>query len=197
MNFLEQVGESNGFIKGLSEKVGLKPGFVTLIIMGIAFIFLYHGVTSGFLFFLLGILIPWYDTFRAIEDPQKDNDTKMLKYWITFSLILLMDGFLQPSVSFTFFAGILRLLIILFLTFNDYKGSKMTYNYLIGPFMRAYRDDIAATYKNIKKSLSELKESIKQGVSSEPDKEKDLMNTKDDEQPTTTRDETVDKDKKD
>eukprot|EP00826_Nyctotherus_ovalis_P045581 TRINITY_DN505_c0_g1_i5.p1 TRINITY_DN505_c0_g1~~TRINITY_DN505_c0_g1_i5.p1 ORF type:complete len:198 (-),score=52.87 TRINITY_DN505_c0_g1_i5:181-774(-) len=177
MNFFERLGENNAFIQGVSEKVGLKPGFVSMVLFGVAFILLYQGVTSGFLFFLLGVFIPGYDSFRAIESPQKDDDTRMLGYWCSFSFVLVLDGFLQPNVSFTFFSGVLRLLIIAFLSFNNYDGSKMVYDYFIGPLMRAYRNDIDTTYKSMKRSLSSLGKSIKQGMSSGYAKAKHLVET--------------------
>eukprot|EP00826_Nyctotherus_ovalis_P045583 TRINITY_DN505_c0_g3_i1.p2 TRINITY_DN505_c0_g3~~TRINITY_DN505_c0_g3_i1.p2 ORF type:complete len:187 (-),score=62.34 TRINITY_DN505_c0_g3_i1:156-716(-) len=166
MNFFQNLGESNAFIKGLSDKIGLKPGFVSLILCGILFIFLYQGITTGFVVFFFGILMPGYDSFKAIESPQKDDDTRLLNYWCAFSIVLMMDGFLQPSVSFGLLSGILRLAIIGFLLFDDYKGSTMVYTYFIGPLMRAYRNDIDTTYRNMKQSLASLGNSIKQGIGS-------------------------------
>ena len=160
MTYLDDIAE-NRFIKAVAERFHIKPTFIALLLVGLIGFYIYKSLTTGYLILILGIFIPAYHSFKAIETPQKEDDTRMLHYWCIFSIICVLDGFFQPGVSFSVFSGAIRLIIIAILSSGNYKGSSTMYNYFIGPIMRAFENDIETTYKNFKESMASLVKTIK------------------------------------
>ncbi len=164
MEFLNHWGESQGYIRLASQKTGLKPGFVTMIILVAALLLLYQGLVGGFVLFFLGVVIPAYQSFRAVESPNKEDDVKMLNYWCVFSLFFAINGFLEPILSFVPLAGIIKFVIITALSMNDYTGSTLVYNYAVAPLLRTYQHDIDKAYAKVGETMTELAESAKEKV---------------------------------
>eukprot|EP01022_Parablepharisma_sp_SALTPOND_P028698 TRINITY_DN71471_c1_g1_i1.p3 TRINITY_DN71471_c1_g1~~TRINITY_DN71471_c1_g1_i1.p3 ORF type:complete len:250 (+),score=25.81 TRINITY_DN71471_c1_g1_i1:5953-6702(+) len=165
MQTLEHWGESQGYIRYASQKTGLKPGFITLIIIVSALLILYQGIVGGFVLFFLGVVIPAYQSFKAIESPNKEDDSLMLKYWCVFSLFLALDGFFQPVLAFIPLVGIVKFGLIAALSMNNYAGSTLVYNMMVAPILRIYQVDIDKAYVRVEQTMTEVAEAMKDTVS--------------------------------
>ena len=161
MQTLEAWGESQGYIRLISQKSGLKPGFVALIFAIVAVLIVYQGIVGGFVMFFFGVVLPAYQSFKAIESSNKDDDTRMLHYWCVFSLAFAFDGFLQPILDFVPLIGIFRFVLIIVLTMNNFAFSSMAYNFIVSPILKKYERDIDSAYENAESAVGKLAESAK------------------------------------
>jgi receptor expression-enhancing protein 5/6 len=46
----------------------------------------------------IGFVYPAYQSMKALESPQKDDDTKWLTYWVVFALFTIIEFFSEYIV---------------------------------------------------------------------------------------------------
>ena len=57
------------------------------------FALIYANIASGFITSVVGFIYPAYQSFLALETPQKDDDVQWLTYWIVFGLFSILEYF--------------------------------------------------------------------------------------------------------
>eukprot|EP00924_Labyrinthula_sp_SR-Ha-C_P004740 snap_masked-scaffold_1-processed-gene-10.13-mRNA-1 protein AED:0.21 eAED:0.25 QI:0/-1/0/1/-1/1/1/0/184 len=87
---------------------------------------------------LLGISYPVYRSLKAIESPQKDDDTKWLTYWTVFGgFFVLETSVLQPDSVFSGAARGYFLIKMLFLGWCQFlNGSQFLYSNILKPSVK-------------------------------------------------------------
>lgn len=69
-------------------------GFIASIILWLVFGFAGQLVCNA-----VGFLYPAYVSMKALESPNKDDDTKWLTYWVVFALFSLVEYFADIIVG--------------------------------------------------------------------------------------------------
>ena len=153
MQALERWGNSQGFVRWINQKTGLNSGFITLGLLIISLILLIQGIVGGFILFILGVVMPAYQSFVAIESPDKDDDTRMLNYWCIFSIVLIVDKLIDPLMFIIPFSSLLRFGVVIALVANNYYGSTFVYNNLVVPILSSYEKDIDNVYAKVAETI--------------------------------------------
>ena len=161
MQALERWGNTQGYVRWIKNKTGLNTGFVVVILLIIAVLLLIQGLVGGFILFIIGVIVPSYQSFLAIESPDKDDDTRMLNFWCIFSIFLVVDKLLEPVMFIIPLSGLLRFGIILGLVVNNYFGSNFIYSLFVSPLLSAYERDIDNVYTKVKESIPGVSSSDK------------------------------------
>ena len=146
METLARWGESQGYVRYIHEKTGVKKEYIVIVLLVLAIMLVAQGIMGGFVIFFIGVVIPTYQSFKAIESPEKTDDTRILKYWCVFSIFIVVDKILEPFLSFIPLIGFMTFIIIVLLVANEYKGSQYVYQYMVAPWVGKYQNSIDKVY---------------------------------------------------
>ena len=142
MQYLDDIGKSQGYIMLAHEKTGVRHAYIVITLAIAATFLLLNAFLNGFVLFIIGILMPAYHTFKAIESENKNDDTNMLCYWCVMSVLMILDRFLGFLLEILIFPGVVRFGILLALIVKKYAFSKYLYEKTIGPLLRKYDTQI-------------------------------------------------------
>ena len=139
MEYLDNIGKSQGYVGFLATKTGLRHAYVVIILGALTAFLLLHALLNGFILFMVAIVGPAYITFKAIESPNKDDDTKMLYYWCVLGFFMIADRFLGFILDYLPFPGVLRFTFLVCLIVKDFAISKAIYEFTIAPVLKKYK----------------------------------------------------------
>jgi len=135
-------GESQGFVGYISDKTGLNRFYTFIILCVVSFLLTLSAILNGFVLFAVGVLGPAYSSYKAIESPSKEDDTRMLYYWCVLGVLITLDRFAGFVLDIIGFAGVIKFAILVALIMDDYALSKLVYEKTIGPLLKKYNTKI-------------------------------------------------------
>ena len=91
-----------------------------------AFTVLYFTVGPGLLTNIFGFAYPAFASFKAIESPEKEDDTQWLTYWVVFSLFSLMETFSDQLSDYFPMYYAMKLAFLFWL--SGWRGAEFIYN---------------------------------------------------------------------
>ncbi|TPX55100.1 hypothetical protein PhCBS80983_g05607 [Powellomyces hirtus] len=85
---------------------------------------------------LVGVLYPAYQSIKAVERPEADDDERWLTYWSIFGLFTLLDSISHKVISYVRYYYVPKMLILHWLFARN--GSLAVYRQVIRPFLVKY-----------------------------------------------------------
>ncbi|KFD47839.1 TB2/DP1, HVA22 family [Trichuris suis] len=82
----------------------------------------------------IGFAYPAYMSIRAIETPDKKDDTQWLTYWTIFALYSLFDFFADKVMQYFPFYWVAKCIFLLWLYLPIYRGAEKLYESHVHPF---------------------------------------------------------------
>mmetsp|Transcript_15394 Transcript_15394/g.23064 ORF Transcript_15394/g.23064 Transcript_15394/m.23064 type:complete len:230 (-) Transcript_15394:32-721(-) len=124
------------------EKTGVKKTHLILGLLAVGFIFVIIGFGPQLICNLLGFVYPAYRSFKAIETPDKEDDTKMLLYWVGFAFFTIIEFFSDLLLSYVPIYYVLKFIFILWLQLPQTDGAQVLYDNVIVKFLQKHEETI-------------------------------------------------------
>ena len=130
-------------VQKLSNKTKQKP---SMLILGFLIIFTLLALSSfggNLITTLFAFLIPAFQTFKALETKDdKEDDERMLTYWIVFGFLYGMDEILRVLFSFIPFYHVIRYVILVFIYVPKLDGGRIIYRRFLRPLFIKFSSKI-------------------------------------------------------
>lgn len=111
---------------------------------------------------ILGFAYPAYASFRAIESPDKTDDTQWLTYWVVFagfSMFEVFEDFLEEEVPMYY---AFKFAFLIWLSAPPTRGAEFLYKNFIKPFMLQHEKQIDTALKQAEEFTEEVAESAQE-----------------------------------
>ncbi|XP_013403702.1 receptor expression-enhancing protein 5 isoform X2 [Lingula anatina] len=125
----------------------VKSNKVALCLVAFVALYLMIGYGAQFLCNFIGFLYPAYASIKAIETKEKDDDTKWLTYWVTYSVFSLAEFFSDIFLFWIPFYWFLKCLFLVWcmVPVDAFNGSIIIYYRFIRPFVLRHQDSVDKT----------------------------------------------------
>ncbi|VAH28817.1 unnamed protein product [Triticum turgidum subsp. durum] len=104
----------------------------------------------------VGIGLPVYSTYRAIEKKDQDEKERLLLYWAAYGSFSIVESFADKLVSRLFLSITMRNLLSLYGSSFLQMGSKHVYRRYLRPFFRKHQAKIDRILNILSKELTKF-----------------------------------------
>jgi receptor expression-enhancing protein 5/6 len=124
----------------------------------VGFAVMYFALGPAHVTNFLGFAFPAYASFKAIESPEKDDDTQWLTYWVVFSAFSLLETFSDVlAESFpTYYA--FKFAFLIWLSAPVTRGAEFLYSNFIRPFLLENEKSIDRRLAQAEEAATEVAE---------------------------------------
>jgi receptor expression-enhancing protein 5/6 len=163
---LDQPLGTNPFIDVLikiEKQTGIPRLYQVLPVILVCLAVFIIGYGSRFLANFIGFLYPAYASFKAVETPEKDDDTKWLTYWVVYACFSVFFDFSDIIIFWIPFYDLLKCCLFIWLMYpGESNGSITVYNRLILPYFLRHESQIDSTLTNLRKSATDSMGMVKE-----------------------------------
>ncbi|GJJ13814.1 hypothetical protein Clacol_008071 [Clathrus columnatus] len=128
-------------------------GTVTLLVL-----LLFINSLALFVSSLLGFVLPAYQSFKALESPQHQDDLQWLTYWVVYGFFTFLESFaLSPLLYYLPFYFPMKAAFILWLQLPAFRGATKLYLSVLRPVLLNGNNRVVATTTTTTASADELR----------------------------------------
>ncbi|THD22204.1 Receptor expression-enhancing protein 6 [Fasciola hepatica] len=131
---LRRPGAISDVLTYCERKSGLERNVIAYGTLVILLIYVLIGYGAELLVLLVGFVYPAYQSVKAIETSQKQDDTQWLIYWVVFAFVQLVEGCTFSLLTYLPLYSIFKCIFLLhcMAPFKE-NGSVLIYNHVIRP----------------------------------------------------------------
>ncbi|KAI5101890.1 receptor expression-enhancing protein 6 isoform X1 [Silurus meridionalis] len=142
-SFLNQKNFVTDFLNKIEEKTGIKKRLLVTGAASTAGLYLMVGYGASLICNLIGFVYPAYYSIKAIESPNKDDDTLWLTYWVVYGFFGVGEFFLDIFLSWVPFYYLCKCLFLLWcMAPVPWNGSRLLYTRLVRPLFLRHESSV-------------------------------------------------------
>lgn len=157
---ISQSTKNFGVLDQFEQRSGLPRSYAVLGAGGLYFflILLNFGGIGQLLSNIAGFVIPGYYSLVALKTTTKDDDTKLLTYWVVFAFINVIEFWSNTILYYVPFYYLIKTGFLIYL--SSFGGSTLVYNSVIKPLSDKY----VKVENPIASKIQETAEGVSTGV---------------------------------
>ncbi|XP_012235366.1 receptor expression-enhancing protein 5 isoform X1 [Linepithema humile] len=143
--YLEKVlkDESKPWAKlyaAAEEKTGIDRLYLFIVSLVLLAIYLVFGLGQQLVCNIVGFVYPAYQSMKALESSNKEDDTKWLTYWVVFAVFTIVEFFSEYIVCWFPVYWLFKCIFYVWLMApTEYNGSLILYRRIIRPKFIQYQ----------------------------------------------------------
>ncbi|XP_012235367.1 receptor expression-enhancing protein 5 isoform X2 [Linepithema humile] len=164
--YLEKVlkDESKPWAKlyaAAEEKTGIDRLYLFIVSLVLLAIYLVFGLGQQLVCNIVGFVYPAYQSMKALESSNKEDDTKWLTYWVVFAVFTIVEFFSEYIVCWFPVYWLFKCIFYVWLMApTEYNGSLILYRRIIRPKFIQYQPGLDRFLSNARDTVKSAAEAL-------------------------------------
>ncbi|KAJ3106797.1 Transcription factor 25 [Phlyctochytrium planicorne] len=136
------------------KKTKVPKAYAAAGVGAVLFLLIFLNFWGNFLTTLIGFVWPAYQSFKAIESSDKDDDRQWLTYWTVFGALNVLEFFSDILLYWVPFYYVFKAGLIVYLILPQTKGAIVVYNSVLKPYLLKEQSKIDENISKIRTSAA-------------------------------------------
>jgi len=134
-DFLRKHPNVDEKVQLVTDKTGVEKAYVVLATATLPIFILMAAGSTTLMIDIIGFGYPMYQSMKALETPDTDDDKQWLTYWLIFSLFKITEGVIGVFLQLIPFYFIAKICFLVWCYYPSTRGATTIYNALVKPYI--------------------------------------------------------------